>query len=481
MEKNYFSHRLLVFICSTSFIFLFLSFLQAIISTEKNPQTNPINLYVYIVIFVSGILFILIQHLFGNEKSTVGNHVRFMIIYLIAILVPTYFTKFRMSSFFIFVSLILEYFISNRLHQMFLLHQIFVNHCKEKTGQDLIEHLFHDNLFIKDLSMSIKKIQTTLFVLGFFSAVFILILKILKISLTLNILISFFIFFLSVFFIYLIIGFFNKETNYATLGLTETLRNKGKLLRTCCFIILISLFLALIFSSNKSLIDVTKFPKFADKLEQRNYRKNFNMLDPSAGMAMDLGKSLANLDTKPWISEDVINLILNIFKFGLIGIAAIFLIFKFFQPFFSLGWKRFWQESHLYKFFKTVFGEISDFFRFIFLHEKKSERYSTVSSRNFLNSMQEVIKKSSRSKKKKLELDRLTRQFVKLINFGESLGYKYKKSFGPLEYTLFFNLNSAEQAGILFEKALYSKDTLTEVEENQFVNFIKETVATKNS
>lgn len=481
MEKNYFSHRLLVFLSSTSFMFIILGVINEILKIQVS--SNPINIFTFVITFFSGIIFVLIQYLFVNEKSNAGVHIRFMIIYLLIILTAAFFIFGRKFNFLLLISLTFQYFISNRIHDLFLRHQIFIIHCEGKKGKALTEHLFRDNLFVKDLGISLKKTQTTLLILSFVSVISLIILLAWKARLTFYILLSFFIFFLSVFFICICIGFFSKEAFYASLGFTEIIRNKSKVLKSCFIILFISIILAFIFSSNSSLIDLSKFPKFARKLETHYYNQNFIPPDPTPGLANDFRNQLAKLDTREWISEEVMNMILKILKYILITVSGIFLIVKFFKPFFSLGWQRFWSESHLYKFFKAVINEISVFFRLIFLHEKKSDvKYSTVSSRNFLNSMQQVIKQSSKSKKKKIELDRLTKQFVKLIIFAEAHGYKYKKNLAPLEYTSMltdsnlFNLSCANKAGCLFEKALYSKDILSKEEETQFVKNLKDAI-----
>ncbi len=481
MEKNYFSHRLLVFTSSTAFMFIILGVINEVLEIQEAP--NAINIFTFIITFFSGIIYVLIQHLFVNEKSNAGVHFRFMIIYMILMMTAAFFIFGRKFNSFIFISLIVQYLITNRIHDLFLRHQIFIIHCEDKKGKALVEHLFRDNLFIKDLGISIKKTQTTLFILSVVSIVMLLILLAWQARLTLYIIVSVFIFFISLFFICICMGFFSKESFYASLGFTETLRNRSRVLKTCCIILLLSLILAIIFSSNSSLIDLSKLLKLSQRLENHYYNQNMIPPDPTPDIANDFRNQLTKLDNREWISEEVMNMILKILKIVFIGVAGIFLIVKFFKPFFSLGWQRFWSESHLYKFFKAVFNEISDFFRLIFLHEKKSEeKYSTVSSRNFLNSMQQVIKKSSKSKKKKLELDRLTKQFVKLIIYSESHGVKYRKNLAPLEYTSmltdpeFFNTACANKAGMLFEKALYSKDTLTEDEENQFNKNLKDAI-----
>ena len=122
MEKNYFSHRLLVFTSSTAFMFIILGVINEVLEIQEAP--NAINIFTFIITFFSGIIYVLIQHLFVNEKSNAGVHFRFMIIYMILMMTAAFFIFGRKFNSFIFISLIVQYLITNRIHDLFLRHQI---------------------------------------------------------------------------------------------------------------------------------------------------------------------------------------------------------------------------------------------------------------------------------------------------------------------------------------------------------------------
>ena len=84
----------------------------------------------------------------------------------------------------------------------------------------------------------------------------------------------------------------------------------------------------------------------------------------------------------------------------------------------------------------------------------------------------EFLKKAKRSKEKIAEIDRLTKKFMRLIDWGEAQGIKYTPNLAPAEYTVLFKSEKADLAGQLFEKALYDKNILTAEEENQFISSI---------
>ena len=75
----------------------------------------------------------------------------------------------------------------------------------------------------------------------------------------------------------------------------------------------------------------------------------------------------------------------------------------------------------------------------------------------------------------------LTKQFMKLIDWGEANKIKYRPNLAPAEYTDLIVQNvvtdekkaAANNSGHLFEKALYDKNVLSSEEEKLFVESIK--------
>ena len=89
-----------------------------------------------------------------------------------------------------------------------------------------------------------------------------------------------------------------------------------------------------------------------------------------------------------------------------------------------------------------------------------------------------------KSKEKQKELDRLTKLFVKIIDWGEKQGVAYRVQLAPAEYTAGCASYLCSQddtslckalktCGSIFEKALYDKDVLSAEEEGQFRDAIE--------
>ena len=74
---------------------------------------------------------------------------------------------------------------------------------------------------------------------------------------------------------------------------------------------------------------------------------------------------------------------------------------------------------------------------------------------------------------------------MKLIDWGEAKGINYKQNLAPAEYTALIkekfetdeNKAAANNAGQLFEKALYDKNVLTSQEETLFVESINKLIS----
>ena len=132
-------------------------------------------------------------------------------------------------------------------------------------------------------------------------------------------------------------------------------------------------------------------------------------------------------------------------------------------------------------FLRELWNDFKTFFRFILSkNQVKGQAYSTVQSKKFRDSMKDFLKKAGRSKEKEAEIDRLTKHFMKLIDWGEAHKIKYRSNLAPAEYTALIEKEvdnqlqkSARTAGQLFEKALYDKNVLSAEEEKRFAESVE--------
>ena len=129
------------------------------------------------------------------------------------------------------------------------------------------------------------------------------------------------------------------------------------------------------------------------------------------------------------------------------------------------------------KYLRYIFSEIKALFNFSFVKEKKQTPYSTVQSQKFSQGIKDYLKKAGRSKEKNEEIDRLTKYFMQVIDWGEAHKISYRSNLAPAEYTKLienqFKISEAKKTGLLFEKALYDKNVLTAEEEKAFIAAVK--------
>ena len=169
----------------------------------------------------------------------------------------------------------------------------------------------------------------------------------------------------------------------------------------------------------------------------------------------------------------IIELIFEIIKYAAIVLLGGGLLYFFFKPFFTRHFRVFWTEGKLITFLRDVWEDIKNFFRIIFSKDNPKQAYATVQSKSFQDSMMDFLKKAKRSKEKAEEIDRLTKQFMRLIDWGEANKIHYKANLAPAEYTALIGTQKAILAGNIFEKALYDKNILTAEEEKDFVEAIR--------
>lgn len=471
--------RILVFSTATT---LMLTAAGVFSTALNNYEVGKIyvNLFVYLMIGISGLIFSLVLQIFEMEKIKSAMHIVFIVFYLaIAVGISALIGQ-GYSPYILIPSLLIQYLICVGINDMFIFHDKFVSECEKYEGKELETYLFHNNLSAIDLTEKTKTQQAVLF--GLSVAMFIILVfgKLADgfFSPVIDVLIV--LFFLSVLLCYFILGLFRNDVFYAFLGFKNYVINKKRLLCACLLIFMISGGLAVLISSDNPLIKINYVEEYKERVEENRQpaipSSTFTPL-PEFDFEEAFGK-----DSKPnWIIE----LIFQIIKYSVIIFLGGSVIYFLIRPFFTRHWKIFWAEGRLGKFLLELWNDIKNFFRYIFSRDKNSgEAYSTVQGRKFHESMMEFLKKAKRSKEKEAEIDRLTKHFTRLIDWGETNKIRYSKNLAPAEYTALIEKevdaelqNAAHKAGELFEKALYDKEVLTADEESTFIESIEKIIS----
>lgn len=461
--------RILVFTIAVSLILTATGVFSTVIN-KAEFEVEYVNIFTYIIFIVSGLIFTLVLQIFALEKIHPSMHIVFIVFYIIIVLILAAVFGQGYTPYALIPFLLVEYFIEAGINDLFILHDRFLYDCENLEGKDLETFLFHNNLSAIDLTEKTKGQQAVLF--GLSIAMFIIIVfGKLSEGLFNSVIIGLVIvFYLSVLLCYFMLGLFRNDVFYAFLGFKNVVHDKKRLLRSVFLIFLISAGAAAVLSSDNPFIKINYVQEYKEtqrEKKQPHYQENVFaepiIENPDEFFGLKEGKP-------SWILEFIYSLL----KYAVIVSIAGGLLYFFIRPFFTNHWRIFWAEGKLFKFFHDVWEDIKLFFHFMFSKDSKTnEKYSTVQSKKFHDSMMEFLKKTKHTKEKEAEIDRLTKYFIKLINWGESHKINYKQNLAPAEYTAMFKNENADTAGTLFEKALYDKDVLTADEEKSFITAIQ--------
>ena len=467
--------RILVFTTSSSLILAAAGIFSPALN-NYDVEKVFIDFFVYIVLGASGLIFSFVLQIFALEKIKPAMHIVFIFFYLIVVLLIAAIFGEGYAPYILIPFLVIEYFISVGINEMFIFHDRFLFECEGFDGKELETYLFHNNLSAIDLTEKIKSQQVILF--GISVAMF-LVLVFGKLSegcfnLFIDLLVV--VFFLSVLLCYFTLGLFKNDIFYAFLGFKNYVADKKRLLRSVFLIFLLALAGGAILSSDNPLIKINYVEDYKEKTEEKRRIQQepdyyFNPIPQ-----VDLEEQFGREERPVWIIE----LIFEIIKYAAIILLGGGIIYFFIKPFFTSHWRIFWSEGRLLRFLHDIWDDIKSFFRFVFSKDNTSQPYSTVQAKSFHDSMMDFLKKAKRSKEKTAEIDRLTKHFMKLIDWGEAGKIHYRANLAPAEYTDLIahnvqsdeNKEAAKKTGLLFEKALYDKEILTSEEEKMFVESI---------
>ena len=469
--------RILVFSTSTSLMLTATGIFSRAINNYE-VERILIDWFTYSVITFSGFIFTLVLQLFALEKIKSAMHIVFIFFYIIAVLILCALSGKTDAPYVLIITLALQYFIEAGINEMFILHDRFLYECEEYKGKELEAFLFRNNLSAVNLTEKIRGQQAVFF--GLSVAMFIILVfgKLSDGLFTPIITILIIVFFLSILLCCFLTGLFENDVFYAFLGLKNYITDKKRIFRSVFMIFLLAAGAGFLISSDNPFIKIQYVEKYRE-MKDLKHKQNY---DSSLFEKTPVEKLLEEITIDEEKPSWIIELIFEVLKYAVIVFTGAAFILFFFKPFFTNHWRVFWQEGRLVKFLQKFWEDFKQFFNFIFSKQTDlSAAYSTVESRKFRDTITDFIKKHKRTKEKEEEIDRLTKYFMRLIDWGESQGIKYRTNLAPAEYTKLiedktddYDLKKcARNSGFLFEKALYDKNILTDTEEKDFINSIE--------
>ncbi len=473
--------RIIVFFTISSFVLAAMMIISTVIEANAKIEDNYIDIFTYAMTLFSGIIYVLALQIFVNEKTRGGVHVIFLVFYIIFELFISFMCGAYNAPYVLIPVTIIHYILEAFLNEVFVFHDYFLYENDTRKGKELIEYLFHNRFVAADFAEKRKKVQGYLFAIGSLMLIFVVLGFVFAGGITLFTAIFVLIFYFFLFICFWILGFFNRESFYAFLGFNDISQDLKLNFKYCLIIFIFAGIFAFALSSNKALI---KVDYLAEKLEKIEYQPPKNI--PQEPEYMDFSFDMPDFSgfiEEPQPSNIPFELIFKIIKIIALVICSVLLLVFLIRPFFSDDWKNYWRERKMVKFMKRIFDGLRDLFSLFLNNKKDSSDYAKVESNTFKTDIENFLKRSKKSKEKVAEVDRLTKRFMTLIEWGAKREINYKANLAPAEYTKLLEsyleeftdkslVKEAEACGWLFEKALYDKELLSKEEENRYNNAI---------
>ena len=443
----------------------------------------------YGYLFVFGIFCIFFAYFTASDKFTLISKIFASLIPIIICQVIFYLITKKFQFSLLALSAFQIIFI-NKLTTVIILHDDFLDLCGEKTGLELRDHLYQNKFAAMDLGVEIEKTKKILYFLSVYVIITIII-EFFQKKFNLFLIINSAVFFINYIVIFYLLGYFKKEVYYLNEGLTNIIPERKRFYKSIFLIFIISILLGLAFAKDYAPIKL-HLPSW---LFGETHSVEQAYVPPPDNSVIDFPDN--GFDAKPKVNNkfilfleklfDYITIILGFLarhtpSFLLSFLIVVLIVYKF-QGFY---FKRF--ALHIKELFKRMHMKFSSFIKHLLKKEVIND-YAKVSKKEFINSVYKISRNSKKSREKRLELDRITRQFVKIIDYGTKLKIKYTKNLAPAEYTKLISdyllktpemeqkAGACDLIGAIFEKALYDKNVITKKEEQDFTDAISKVIS----
>ena len=455
--------RFLIFTVISSFIFCALSFIRDF--TLANYR-DFLFFYTFIAILITQITSFIIISVYFNEKSTVANFIRFFVLYMLLIGLILFFTRQWLNFVITFLASAVQTILYYNVFIPFFEHDCFEAQCIAKNDSSLQKELFDYNIHLSQSAIGYRSNRTLFVILGGILALCACICISLKNKISILTIIFFLIYFVSAGLHFFMYAFYVREAAFASNGFSNVFDFRFKTFKSCLIIFSLCFVAGLLLSSNHSPLKLYYLLYFFKLFKSKNAGEPLPLAAEPEPSEYD--KRLLEIRAIQDAMSD--NSKQNSFLFPLIcGICmAAFVIWFFLKPIVTKTLQSLLRNTDLKGVFKRFFSNLKVFFKNIFRPRLKHGPIMSENSRYFMNEMEELLSKSKKSKEKRAELDRLTKVFVKLIDWGQEHDIEYAKNLAPAEYTALFKNPNADIAGLLFEKALYAKEAISKEDENAF-------------
>ena len=465
MQISYFHklvERFLIYAVIATFIFGVISFLRDIAVANNK---DIISLWTFPSVLLTQLISFIIISVYFNEKSKTSNFIRFIAFYLIAIAVILFFTSRWINAPIVFLATAIQTVLYYKVFSPFFEHDCFEEQCTAKNNTSLQKELYDYNMHLSQSAIGYRQNRTMFVILGGILAILAglcIATEITPSVFSISLLLTYFICAGAHFFLY---AYYVREAAFASNGFSNVFDFRLRTIGTSVIIFALCFLAGILVSSNHSPLKLYYLLYFLKLFKAKDAaaipqtpEPEFDEYEKRLEEIRAMSQAMTDTNTK---SRDIFAICCGLFF--VISIAWFFL-----KPFVSKHFYKLLRNVDLKAIFKRFFKNIKVLFKNLFTARIKRPLKTSQNSRRFMNEMEELLQKSKKSKEKRAELDRLSRVFVKLIDWGEEHNIVYTKNLAPAEYTALFHNKNADIAGLLFEQALYAKDPLTKQQEEDF-------------
>ncbi|MBO4640603.1 MAG: hypothetical protein J5710_12675 [Treponema sp.] len=462
--------RLLIYAVISSFIFCIMSLLHDLAAAN---QKDIIALYTFLAVLLTQIISFTVISIYFNEKSSVANFIRFIVFYLLGLGIILFFISRWVSFPIVFIATAAQTVLYYKVYEPFFEHDCFEVQCTAKNNTSLQKELYDYNMHLSQSAVGYRQNRTMFVILGGILAILAGICISTQAALSVISVVLLIVYLVCAgahFFLY---SYYVREAAFASNGFSNVFDFRLRTIGTSVIIFTLCFLAGILVSSNHSplkLYYLLYFFKLFKGKEVQTPQPNVDIeLDDYSKRLREiqaLQDAVSDRDTK---GTDFFAIACGLFF--VIAIAWFFL-----KPFITRKFSAVLRGVSLKDIFKKLFINLKKYIKQLFSLRIKKTLKNTENARRFMNEMEELLQKSKKSKEKRAELDRLSRVFVKLIDWGEEHDIHYTKNLAPAEYTALFHNKNADIAGLLFEQALYAKEPFTKEQEEDFNKAVQEVI-----
>ncbi len=478
------------------FIFTFHSFLSEAVSNFFKFDLKFI-LISFASLFISSLVFSVIDVL----KFKTLSKTRVIIFYLIFVyLILVIFNNRPFSQRFIldgngFYILFLNFvywFLDFYFETTFSVWNYFLEISEGKSGENLYRTLREDEVLMEKAVSAIRRLKTISSIFVYLIAFIILIswLNSYKFSIRSICL------FISMLCMHFILCAYIKnsldELRFAGMGIVSVFELATKRLLATFVILVFSFSIAFVISPGKKIIDknyefdfensfIVKiiyflsniFPDGNDELHRVMHEDTPDILLPSMGDSGVTDEDRRQMVTDNTENSDRLKEIINTI---MISISIIVAVLFLFLPLLSKKFRNFIKENKLFKILKSFVVNIKEFFENLFTSNSKKKSIRLQTEKKLYSEFIKKTEKKQISKEKKKEIGEFASVFFKVVAIGQENKIMLTDSMTPMEYiNLMIQKFSSQKdelykIGFLFEKALYSKECLSQEEKDEYKN-----------